>query len=170
MNKLTLLILLFAIAVTINSAAVYGQRRYKVYTRLFGRYDWYFHVLLLSAIWIGFLSAVILIQLPIYRLSRVLRPLGIISALIGAWLIIVSWSKLGTAGTCNGWYFGRGPKRQLEGGVFKLHNPMYSGFVWLFVSTALWSENASYLWLAGTSFILLNLIQARVEEPEDKKQ
>jgi protein-S-isoprenylcysteine O-methyltransferase Ste14 len=80
-------------------------------------------------------------------------------------MVVDSWLRLGTAGTCNGWFFGRGPTKQLTDGIFKLRNPMYSGFGLLFVGTAFWLQNAAYLWLAVVSFGLLNIIQAQVERP-----
>lgn len=169
MNTLLQMTLQFAIVVAVNSSAVYAQRRYKLYTRVFGRYDWQAHVILLSVIWLAFLLALIFIQLPIWQLPPTLRLVGIVVAALGIWLVIESWLILGTTGTCNGWFFGRGPTKQLAGGVFKLRNPMYSGFVLLFISAAFWLENAAYLWLAIVSFVLLNLIQARVERPLTKK-
>lgn len=165
MNALLQMTLLFVVVVAINSVAVYTQRQRKLYTRLFGRYDWHAHVILLLVIWLVFLLALIFIKLPIWQLPSTLHPVGIVIAVLGMWAVAGSWLRLGTSGTCNGWFFGRGPTKQLVGGVFRLRNPMYSGFVLLFVGTAFWLENAAYLWLAVVSFVLLNLIQARVERP-----
>lgn len=165
MNALLQITLLFTAVVAINSVAVYAQRRFKLYTKLFGKYDWSAHVILLSVIWTAFLLALIFIQPPNWKLPSVFRPLGVAAATIGMWMAVVSWARLGTMGTCNGWFFGHGPTKQLKGGVFRLRNPMYTGFVLLFIGAAFWLENAAYLWLAAISFVLLNLIQARVERP-----
>lgn len=168
MRSLVALTLLFIAVVAINSIAVYSQRRFKFYTRLFGKYDWAAHVLLLTIIWVGFLLAVVVAKPASWSLPSILRPLGIVAAAVGTWLVFESWIRLGTAAVFNGWFFGRGSTKQLKGGVFKLRNPMYVGFVLLFVSAAFWLKNAAYLWLAATSFVLLNLIQSRIERPTTK--
>ena len=165
MRNLVALTLLFIAVVIINSVAVYAQRRFKFYSRLFGKYDWAIHAILLTIIWIGFLLAVVLAKLPNWSLPSTLRPLGIVAAAAGIWLVFESWTKLGTAGVFNGWFFGRGLTKQLQGGIFRLRNPMYTGFILLFVSAAFWLENAAYLWLAASSFVLLNIIQSRIERP-----
>ncbi len=157
--------LFFIVVVAINSAAVYAQRRYRLYTRLLGRHNWHVHVILLSVIWAAFLIALFLMRPPSWKLSPVLRPFGIAVAAVGIWLVVTSWARLGTAGVCNGWFFGRGPAKQIKGGVFRLSNPMYTSFILLFIGVAFWLENASYLWLAAVSFVLLNIIQARIEKP-----
>ena len=163
-----ILTLLFLAVATVNSVAVYAQRKFKFYTRLFGKHDWGAHVLLLTIIWIAFLFAIILLQPPDWTLPNKLRLPGIVAAAIGLWLVFESWIRLGTAGVCNGWFFGRGPTKQLTGGVFRLRNPMYTGFALLFVGAGFWLENAAYLWLSAVSFVLLNLIQARIEDPNTK--
>jgi protein-S-isoprenylcysteine O-methyltransferase Ste14 len=168
MRSLEAVTLLFIVVVIINSVVVYAQHRFKVYTRLFGRYDWGVHTILLTIIWVGFLFAIIIFQPPNWPLPSALRLLSIIAATAGIWLVVESWIKLGTAGVCNGRSFGRGPTKLLTDGIFRLRNPMYTGFVLLFVSAGFWLENAAYLWLAFCSFVLLNLFQARIERQPSK--
>lgn len=157
--------LLFILVVAINSVAVYLQRRFKTYSRLFGRYDWAVHIIVLSIIWGLFISGLILIRPPIWKLSATLHPLSVLAILIGFYMVVATWARLGTKGTLNGWFFGRGAKESLKGGVFRLQNPMYTGFAFLFIGAAFWLENGFYLWMAALSFILLNVIQARIEMP-----
>lgn len=154
---------LFIAVVIINSVAVYLQRRFKLYTQLFGRYDWAAHVILLSIIWTVFILGLILIKPPVWKSPAGLWPLGALVALLGISMIAVTVKRLGIEGTLNGWFFGRGPKEHLRGGVFRLQNPMYIGFVLSFVGTAFWLENAFYIVMAGLSFLLLNVLQARIE-------
>ena len=164
--SLTQITILFISATGVNSIAVYAQRRYKLYTRWFGRYDWAAHVVLLSVVWAVFLFAIFFQnQLPVWRMPSILRPLGIIVLVLGIFLVVSTWKRLGTEGTTNGWFFGRGPLKQLIGGVFRIHDPMYVGFILLFVGAGFWLENAAYLWLAATSYLLLNIILSYIERP-----
>lgn len=145
------------------------QRRFKLYTRWFGGHDWSIHVILLAVIWTTFLIALFTIQLPNWKLPASLRSLGVIAFAGGMWLVIATWIRMGTAGVCNGWFFGRGPTRQFTGGVFRLRNPMYTGFTLLFIGAAFWLENAAYLFFVVTSFLLLNLVQAKIENPKSSE-
>lgn len=159
-------ILLFIIAVVINAVTIYLQRKSRIYTRLFGKYDWFVHVTLLSVVWGLFVTGLILTEPPTWKLPAALRPFGVLS-LIGIYLIIATGSRLGTAGILNGWFFGRGPKEHLRDGIFRLKSPMYTGFAILFAGAAFWQENSFYLLMAALSFLLLNVFQARIEQPSN---
>lgn len=168
--SLTQITILFVAAALINSSAVYAQRRFKLYTRWFGRYDWATHVSLLSVIWTIFLLSLFLqLKPPYWGIPSALRPVGVVAIVIGLWLIGTTWHRLGAYGTADGWYFGRGPVKRLVGGIFKLRDPMYIGFTMLFVGGAFWHHNAAYLFLAATSYLLLNVLLAAVERPYESQ-
>lgn len=160
------IVFLFIIMVAINSAAVYVQRRYKLYTRVFGTNDWTAHVILLSIIWTFFILGLIFIKPPVWSLPTALRPFSLLAALVGIYMIATACARLGISGTLNGWFFGRGPKERLKEGIFKLQNPMYTGFFFLFIAAAFWQKNAFYLGIGVLSFLLLNIIQAGIETPK----
>ena len=157
--------LLFIVVVAINSVAVYIQRRYKTYTKLFGRYNWMAHVILLSVIWGAFLLGLVYLRPPEWQLPSWLHSVGLLVSIIGFLMVVMSWVRLGTIGTLNGRFFGKGQKKLLKGGLFSLRNPMYVGFALLFIAAAFWLGNAFYLWMAALSFVLLNMVQARIENP-----
>lgn len=159
------IVLLFVVVVAINAVAVYEQRRFRLYTQLFGANDWTAHATLLSIVWAFFVLGLVLIEPPIWQLPASLRPLGVLAALIGIYMIAASESRLGITGTFNGRFFGRSPKKHLKGGVFNFQNPMYMGFILLFMGVAFWQKNAFYLGLAVLSFLLLNIFLAHIERP-----
>jgi protein-S-isoprenylcysteine O-methyltransferase Ste14 len=168
MNSLVTLTLIYVAAVFINSVLVFSQRHYRLYDKLFGRYGRNAHVVLLIATWGVAITALFVIEPPLIGLPKWLHFIAIITAAMGIWLVTTAWSRLGSAGVLEGRFFNKTPAKDLEGGVFRLRNPMYVGFMLLFVSVGFWQENASYLWLGLVSFVTLNLFLAKIEDPHKK--
>jgi protein-S-isoprenylcysteine O-methyltransferase Ste14 len=168
MNSLVTLTMVFVAAVFINSALVYAQRRYRLYDKLFGAHGRNAHVVLLVVTWGVAITALFVIEPPLIGLPKWLHFTAIVPAAIGVWLISAAWSRLGAAGVLDGWFFDKAPAKNLKGGIFRLRNPMYIGFMLLFVSVGLWQENASYLWLGLVSYVTLNLFLAKIEDPHTK--
>ncbi len=82
-----------------------------------------------------------------------------------------TFAQLGPVRTANGNIFGRGPTEPVDEGPFRyLQNPMYDSYLLTFVGLALWKANAQYLVLALESYVLLNLVEGRVENRAIQRQ
>lgn len=168
MNSLVTLTLVFVAAVCINSASVFAQRRYRLYDKLFGDHGRNAHVVLLIVTWGVAITALFVIEPPLIGLPKWLHFIALVPAATGVWLISAAWSRLGAAGVFEGWFFDKAPTKNLKDGIFRLRNPMYVGFMLLFVGVGFWRENAAYLWLGLVSYVTLNLFLARVEDPHTR--
>lgn len=165
MRRLFLALAMFALAAGVNSASVAWQQRTRVFTRRFGRRGWYVHLALIIPPWLGFFLALPGLSRAVrWSLPQRLRPLGwpILGAALTIWLL--AYAKLGLARTANASVFERASQEPVTGGIYRwLREPMYDSYALAFVGQALLSANAVYLLLAAESFVLLNLVEARVE-------
>lgn len=165
MTSLQLAILLFAIAVTVNSVCVYAQKRHHIYGH-FGHWGWAMHIVLLTILWSAVVVAAGQLHSSLHwSLPALARYVGYISALAASLLFLASAKNLGMGTVLNGNFFGHGKKA--SGGTFGfLKNPMYDSFVLAFIALALVFSEGGYLVLAVESYIGLNVIQSSVEQIE----
>lgn len=162
----------FALAAGINTASVALQLRTGLLTRRYGKKAWYVHLAIVTPGWLLFLYLVS--SLGRYRgwaLPQQLRPAGILILALGSALWLWTFAQLGPERTANGNIFGRGPTEPVNHGPFRhLENPMYDSYLLAFVGLALWKANAQYLLLALESYVLLNLLEASVENRAFRSQ
>ncbi len=155
----------FALAAGINTASVALQLRTGFLTRRYASRAWYVHLALITPGWLLFLYLVsILGRHRGWPLPEQLRPAGLFMVAASCALWLWTFAQLGAERTANANIFGRGPTEPVERGLFRyLQNPMYDSYILAFAGLALWKANAQYLLLAMESFVLLNLVEAHVE-------
>ncbi len=155
----------FALAAGINTASVALQLRTGFLTRRYASKAWYVHLAIVTPGWLLFLYLVSTLgRHREWPLPEQLRPAGILLLALGSALWIWTFVQLGAERTANGNIFGRGPTEPVEKGAFRyLENPMYDSYILAFAGLALWKANAQYLLLALESYVLLNLVEASVE-------
>ncbi len=155
----------FVAATAMNTLSVAEEQRRHSLSRRYGRAAWYVHLALVTPPWVVFLASLWglgdRVRWPLPRSLRLLGP-PLVAAAIGIWS--QAFRQLGPARTGNGDVFGHASPEPVHAGIFALlENPMYDSYALAFVGTALWKANGIYLLLAAESFVLLNLIEARVE-------
>lgn len=165
MTHLLLTMAAFALAAGINTGSVALQLRTGLLTRRYGSKAWYVHLAAVTPAWLLFLY--LLSNIGRHRgwaLPEQLRPAGIFILVIASGLWLWAFTQLGPERTANGNIFGRGPAEPVDKGPFRLlRNPMYDSYLLAFVGLALWKANAQYFLLALESYLLLNVLEARVE-------
>lgn len=165
MSDLFLTMVAFALAAGINTASVALQLRTGFLTRRYASNAWYVHLAIVTPGWLLFLYLVsILGRHRGWPLPEQLRPAGLLIVAVSGALWLWTFAQLGAERTANANIFGRGPKQPVDSGLFRyLENPMYDSYILAFVGLALWKANAQYLLLALESYVLLNLVEARIE-------
>ena len=164
-RRLLLALLAFAVAVVVNTTSVELQQRHRWLTRRFGSRDWYAHLILITPgyLWLFHalkeLPGAVRWPLPA-AWQRFNQPVLAASTLL--WL--EAYRQLGLAEMLNRNFFRGGSTRAARGGMFRwLRDPVYVSYVLAFVGWALRRRNAVYLLLAAESFLLLNVLEAKVE-------
>lgn len=165
MKRLLLTMGVFALAAGINTASLAREQDTGWLTRRFGRRAWYAHLLLISPAWMAFLFSLTRVDPKArWSLPGLLRPAGwgLVAASAGLW--VAAYRQLGPDRTANGYFFGRGPSEPVTGGIYRwLRDPMYDAYALAFAGGGLATANAVYLLLAAQSVLLLNLLEAGVE-------
>jgi protein-S-isoprenylcysteine O-methyltransferase Ste14 len=152
-------------AAGVNTLSVAWQQEREWLTRRFGSRAWYVHLAIITPIWGLFLLLQGRLGSQVHwPLAPELKPAGVALGTLGVALLLGTSWQLGLTRTFNGYFFGRGRQEPVSGGVFRwLRNPIYDSFLVLFVAEAFGLGNAVYLILAAESFLLLNQLEARVE-------
>ncbi|MEX2586717.1 MAG: methyltransferase [Actinomycetota bacterium] len=165
MGHLMLTAVAFVLAAGINTASVAVQSRTGVLTRWFGARAWYVHLGITLPAWGAFLFLLVDLGRHVrWPLPEELVGAGVFLLCASAALWVVTFVQLGPERVANGYFFGRGPTEAVEGGVFRwLRNPMYDSYLMAFLGLALFKANAVYLIMAAESYLLFNVIEARVE-------
>lgn len=155
----------FAAAAGANTVSVMIQQSRQVLTRRFGRRGWYVHLALTAPLWGVFVYLLSgLGRHVIWPLPASLRPAGVALLVVGAALWLAAFVQLGPERTANGFFFGRGPAEPVTSRLFaRLRNPMYDSYALAFVGLACTRANGAYLLLALESYLLLNVVEASVE-------
>ncbi|HEX6511146.1 MAG TPA: methyltransferase [Chloroflexota bacterium] len=157
---------MFALAAGVNTGSVLAEQRWGLLSRAFGGRAWKAHLAAITPLW----------ALAVMRLWR-LEPSG--RWPLPAWLrwlgwgitlaALVVWGQSVAAmglvrfanGACFGWATG---ERIRDGGFRRLRNPIYDSYALALVGSGLRKGDARYLLLALESFVLLNLIEAPIED------
>jgi len=155
----------FVLATAVNTGSIALQFKYRLLHRLFGNWDWFGHLALVTPAWAWFL--VLLRRLGEHvrwPVPEAMHLLGLPVIAAGVILFLLALRELGFAAAANGYFFGRAPKQPVRSRVFRvLKNPMYDSYAIVLAGVALVTANAVYLLIAAESFLLLNLVEARVE-------
>lgn len=155
----------FAAAAAINTASVALQRRTGLLTRRLGRGGWYVHLGLVLPAWAVFLALLPglnrAVRWPLPRSGR--RTGGaLIAGSAALWLL--AYRQLGAARIANGDIFGYADPVEIDAGPFRIaRNPVYISYALALTGWGLRRGNGVYLLLAAESYVLLNQIEARVE-------
>ena len=154
-----------ALAASMNSASVWAQGRTRLLSRGFGRHAFATHLALTVPPWLAtVVMAVRLARHPHGTLPRRLRAPGWGLAVVAAAIWIDAYMRMGPRRTANGDLFDPGPVAPVRTGVYRvLRDPMYDAYALGLAAAALTTGSATYLALAADSFVLLNLLEARVE-------
>ncbi len=162
----------FALAAGINTASVALQLRTGLLTRRYASKAWYVHLAIVTPGWLLFLYPVSTLgRHRGWPLPEQLRPAGLSIVVVSSALWLWTFAKLGAERTANGNIFGRGSNEPVDTGPFRyLENPMYDSYILAFAGLALWKANAQYLLLALESYVLLNLVEASVENKVIKSE
>lgn len=165
MTHLVVTTVVFALAAGINTASVALQQKTSIFTRRFGPSAWYVHLAVITPGWLAFLFLVAGVSRHFrWALPDLLRPAGVALVLAAVALWLIAAIQLGPERIANGHFFERGPRTALGTGLFRwLRNPVYDSYALAFVGVGLASANGVYLLLAGESYLLCNLMEARVE-------
>lgn len=156
---------LFALAAAVNTSSVALQQRHRYLTRSLGQTGWYAHLALITPPWALFLlSLAKLDKGNRWRLPAQMRPLGAPVLAAAGLLWAAAFKKLGPARMANGYFFGAADSGPVTDGVFRwLENPVYDSYALALVGQALLRSDARYLVLAAESMLLLNGLEASVE-------
>lgn len=156
---------LFALAAAVNTSSVALQQRHRYLTRSLGRAGWYAHLALITPPWALFLlSLAKLDRASRWRLPVQMRPLGAPILAAAGLLWTLAFKRLGPARMANGYFFGAADSQPVTDGVFHwLENPVYDSYALALVGQALLGADARYLVLAAESVLLLNWLEAGVE-------
>lgn len=162
----------FALGAGINTASVALQLRTGLLTRRYADKAWYVHLAVVTPGWLLFLYLVSTLgRHRGWPLPDQLRPAGILLLVLSSALWIWTFTQLGAERTANANIFGRGPDGPVDTGPFRyLENPMYDSYLLAFAGLALWKADARYLLLALESYLLLNLVEASVENRAIKER
>jgi protein-S-isoprenylcysteine O-methyltransferase Ste14 len=99
-----------------------------------------------------------------WPLSRSLRPAGFVLLGVSASIWLWAAARLGPTRLANGPFFGRGPATAVRDGPYRwLRNPIYDSYALAFVGAGLVKTNAAFFLLAAESYLLLNVMEAGVE-------
>lgn len=167
---LIVVMILFALAAGVNAASAWAEKKHQYHTKRHGTQGFTVHLTYVGIMWAIFLGALIILPLSEWRLPGWVAPIGL-AVLAAALLIFVSavraigWHTMG-----NGNLFDRAtdqsPQHFPSSAHRHLADPVYTSYALVFIATGLLVQNATYFILAAESFILLNLIEARLERPE----
>ncbi len=155
-------VLVFFVAITVNSLSVYLQKHFRIYDR-FGRWGIWLHSLIIIPLWFWFIYQSANLHGTLWRIPPSIHLIGYFVSLVATTLFVMSIVKLGVSALVNGNFFNKG--RWAKGKLFQyLHNPMYDSFILAFIAVGFIRSQWAYFVLAVISFIGLNLIQSSIEK------
>lgn len=167
---LWLAIAALVVAIAVNCAAVWAQKRRRFYDRRFGRHAWTAHIVLLVVVWGAAVAAIVALVLvgPELRwpLPTWVRLPGLAIGVIATTVFGLAIRQLGAQSLFNGNFFGHGRPYSHHGMYALLADPMYDAYTLSFVALALREADAVYLLLALVALVGFK-IEARVERVEE---
>ena len=157
----------FSALVTIShgSALLFAKSQQK-YSHKKREKLWRIHSLVNGSLWIVLLIWILLFQwLALHSIyPSWMRIIGLIMLIAGLYLSIKSRILLGRHQAMGIRFFLPEKTTKITSSLYSfLNNPMYDGFILIFIGVGLLFGIRENFYLAGASFILLNLLLARVE-------
>lgn len=156
-----LLCTVFALAIGINSASVYAQKRFRFYDRF--KNGLLLHSLIILPMWIVF--AYLLINLNSHYVLRFdsLPIIGFLFYSLALLFFVLAIREIGWQSLLNGNWFSR--REAIQSGLFRfIKNPIYDSYFLALAGAALSSSNAAYFIIAAESYIGLNVVESHVEQ------
>jgi len=165
MGYMVLTCVVFALATAVNSASVYIQKRYRLYSQR--RYGWLLHSLVILPLWALFVYLLLSLNAA-YTINFHAVPItGYLCFVLALLIFGIAIHQLGWQSLLNGNWFGQG--QLSHGGIFRvLKNPIYDSYLLGFIGASLTTGNAAYLIIAIESYIGLNLIESHIEQIKDE--
>lgn len=150
-------ILALAVAIAVNSVAVWAQKRHRFYDRYFGRYAWPAHIALLVLVWGATIALVVVLVVvgpePSVPLPQWVRLPGLAVGVIATTIFGLAIRQLGAQALFNGNFFGRGRPFNRHGMYALLRDPMYDAYTLSFLALALREADAIYLLFVVVSWV-----------------
>ncbi|MGH7903110.1 MAG: methyltransferase [Candidatus Dormibacteraceae bacterium] len=155
--------LLFAAG--LNTASVGAQLRWRALERMAGGHAWQVHLALITPPWLLFLATLPGVRAEAALRFRPRRALGTAFVLAAGGLWLASVRQIGGPRVLNGDAFGAVPVQAVASGPYRrLRHPIYDSYALALAGAALVTGGAGYLALSLESLIVLNLVEAAVEE------
>ncbi len=130
---------------------------------------WNTHLAINGTLWLMLFAWILLLQwqLPHEETSVLSKIIGVIFIAIGMGLVTKVRLLFGREQAMGVRFFFPQRAKRIHSNLFRyFNNPMYDGFLFVLVGLGLTLGITSDFWLAGMSFLLLNLFLARVENFE----
>ena len=127
---------------------------------------WKLHFTLNSILWSALLMWIVLAQFQDADLffSAPIRLAGVLMTIGGVFLVFKVAKVLNLQELMGRRFFYPSESKKIDGGIFKyLNNPMYDGFILILVGLGFYLGLSFDFYLAGASFIFLNVFLASVE-------
>lgn len=154
-----------------HAGALLFAKRHQHYSNKKRENFWTLHKWINGSLWISLLVWTIIMQwhLPQNDYPFEMRLLGAISISTGLFLVVQSRLLLGHNQAMGiRFFFPEKAKRITHYLYAYLNNPMYDGFILVFIGLALAFGITADFYLAGASFLLFNILLAGVENYEWK--
>lgn len=156
------------LAITVHSLSAWLQRRHKMYDHL-GPMAWTTHQFVIAPAWIlFFMMTTQLGRFADWPMPINLPEIGWLLLLIAILLMASALRVMDIQVLTNGWLFDKGPRHTHRQGIYNyMANPFYDGLALVYLAVALIANNAAFIVVAGILHLLLNHIQARLENIAD---
>ncbi len=159
--------IIFFTLVTLTHAGglVYAKRRQN-YPADYRNHLWQLHFSINGLLWLAFIIWLLALHLnlPHSDYPTLYKAAGIVSSIVGLLLVIVAYSALGLKNAMGLRFFLPEKAKQVENRLYQfLNNPMYDGFLLVFLGLGLWLGVVEDFYLAVASFIFLNIFLATIE-------
>lgn len=166
------LLLLFVIATFSQAGFLIFARRHSQISELTRQRLWVTHLWLNGIVWSVVFMWMIIIQffLPhTLYVSLLFKWIGISLVIVGIMMVIAVSLVLNFQNLMGLRFFYPAKTERTYSSLYRiLNNPMYDGFILILVGLALWFGIVQDFYLAFTSFLLLNIVLASVENYELK--
>lgn len=132
---------------------------------------WNFHYSFNGILWVLLIVWIILFQFNSEAIgfSAWVRIIGSAIFLVGAVLSFINVKRLGLRQAMGFRFFSKQKLQWISGGTYSfLHNPIYDGFILIFLGAGFWGGVIINFYLALASFILLNVILASIEKEQTR--
>lgn len=164
MLQITPLLLFYVFTIASHALfLVFAKRN----SSLLRKHLWRIHCWLNGTLWFILIGWVVFIQFNsnVVEFSIILQVLGLGVFLLGLMLAMINLKRLGFEQAMGYRFFSQCKPEWIFTGIYSyLHNPIYDGFVLIFIGFGLWRGIVTDLYLGVISFLLLNVFLASIEK------